>query len=262
MNEKKEKKTQKRKIDKFLASGSYDIFTTEDYYSEKSPSSKKKSVEKEDRKNSGQFIGKIQQLFSNADTKEFLRMQQATEVENQNLSNSQKYQTKDYDYIQMKLRIDRLSTEFKKELEEYRLSGIKIRKATEDDLEIFVKLYNRAFMKGLDPWSPATEEQFRQILKHENTVVLIASSHGEDVGFIITDLEGESNEIGVICGLGVDPRWQRQGIARYLGIASWDYFRNRDVKELRCEVYEHNIPSYELIKNLHFKEYGKKTYQF
>ena len=168
----------------------------------------------------------------------------------------------DYVYIQMKLILDHLPPEFLEEIEAFRLSGITIRKASKDDLTIFVKLYNRAFMRGSDPWSPATEAQFVDILNHKTSVVLIAESHGEDVGFIITDLEGENQDIGVICGLGTDPRWQRHGIGRYLGIASWDYFRKLHVKELRCEVFEDNQPSYNLIKGLHFQEYGKKVYKF
>ena len=153
-------------------------------------------------------------------------------------------------------------SQFKEELEVYRVGGIGIRKANNEDIGVFVKLYNRAFMRGLDPWSPATEKQFYEILNHKNTVVLIASTQGQDVGFIITDLEGSSNEIGVICGLGVDPRYQRRGIARFLGIAAWDYFRKRNVIELQCEVYESNSPSFQLIQSLHFEEFGRKMYKF
>lgn len=204
-----------------------------------------------------QFQGKLRRLFVPTDAKDLIK-HQAHPVEE---SDETGYIPEDYTYIQMKLNIEHISEEFSQELEEYRISGIQIRRATMADLEIFVKLYNRAFMRGSDPWSPATEDQFSEIMKHENTVILIASVQHEDVGFIITDLE-ENGEVGVICGLGVDPRWQRRGIARYLGIASWDYFRNLNVKELQCEVYEKNQPSYKLIKSLHFKEYGKKIYQF
>ena len=223
----------------------------EEYYSSKSSDSKATKMKKEalhDEKSD--FQGKLRRMFFPDEFKE---------------PQKKEYEPKDYIYIQMKLNIEEISPEFLKELEEYRLSGISIRKCDEIDLPIFVKLYNRSFMRGSDPWSPATADQFQEILKNKTSVVLIASKLGEDVGFIIIDIESEDHEryIGFIAGLGTDPRWQRQGIARYLGIASWDYFRNKfNLKELRCEVYEKNLPSFNLIKSLHFEEYGKKIYKF
>ncbi|QEE16535.2 GNAT family N-acetyltransferase [Promethearchaeum syntrophicum] len=225
----------------------------EEYYSSKSTSSKATTMKNEalhDEKS--EFQGKLRKIFFPEEYK---------------TPQKEEYEPKDYVYIQMKLNIENLPKEFLKELDEFRVSGISIRECDEDCLPIFVKLYNRSFMLGSDPYSPATEEQFRVILKDETTVVLIGSKSGEDVGFIIIDIfsENESDErdIGVIAGLGTDPRWQRQGIGRYLGIASWDYFRKKfNLKELRCEVYEKNLPSYNLIKSLHFEEYGKKSYKF
>ncbi len=223
----------------------------EEYYSSKSLDSKATKMKKEALNNEkSEFQGKLRRIFFPDEYKE---------------PQKKEYVPKDYIYIQMRLNIEKISQEFLKELEEYRLSGISIRKCDENDLPIFVKLYNRSFMRGADPWSPATIDQFREILKNKTTVVLIASKSSEDVGFIIIDIEREDHDrdIGFIAGLGTDPRWQRQGIARYLGIASWDYFRNKfSFKELRCEVYEKNLPSYNLIKSLHFEDYGKKTYQF
>jgi len=206
------------------------------------------------------FRGKLLQLFAPTDAKELIKYQ-AHPLEEAEVKG---YIPQDYTYIQMRLDIEDITEKFSNELEQYRISGIKIRKATIEDLSIFVKLYNRAFMRGSDPWSPASEPQFKEILSHESTVVLIASIEEEDVGFIIIDLEEDPKigKVGIICGLGTDPRWQRRGIARFLGIASWDYFKQRNVKELRCEVYENNKPSYNLIKSLHFQEVGKKVYQF
>jgi ribosomal protein S18 acetylase RimI-like enzyme len=225
----------------------------EEYYSTKSSDSKATKMKKEAlHSEKREFQGKLRRIFFPDEYKE---------------PQKKEYEPKDYVYIQMKLNLVTISPEFLKDLEEYRLSGISIRKCDEEDLPIFVKLYNRSFMVGSDPFSPATTDQFREILKNKTTVVSIASKSGEDVGFIIIDIFSESEDgkrdIGYIAGLGTDPRWQRQGIGRYLGIASWDYFRTKfNLRELRCEVYEKNLPSYHLIKSLHFEEYGKKTYKF
>ena len=224
----------------------------EEYYSLNKTDSKATKMKKQAlHSEKNEFQGKLRRIFFPNEYKE---------------PQKKEYEPKNYTYIQMKLNLEKISPEFLKELEEYRLSGISIRKCDENDLPIFVKLYNRSFMIGSDPFSPATTDQFREILKNKTTVVSIASKWNEDVGFIICDIsesEDGKRDIGYIAGLGTDPRWQRQGIARHLGIASWDYFRKKfNLRELRCEVYEKNLPSYHLIKSLHFEEYGKKTYKF
>ncbi len=254
--------TGKGKIEKTRESYSFDILIEEDYSdghtsptNVKHPTTQSHAAQMRaealEKDGLSPFRGKLRDLFHPSNVASAKIAQTKVELPPQ-----------DYVYIQMKLDLEYLPPEFLEEIEEFRLSGITIRKATGDDLAIFVKLYNRAFMRGADPWSPATEAQFADILNHKTSVVLIAESDGEDVGFIITDLEGKDHEVGVICGLGTDPRWQRHGIGRFLGIASWDYFRKLAVKELRCEVFEDNQPSYNLIKGLHFQEYGKKVYQF
>lgn len=256
----------KGKIEKTRESYSFDFLTDEDYsdgkpspispkhVSQATSHAKQMKTEALEKDGLSPFRGKLRALFrpsSNTPFTSTVTVQTKVELLPQ-----------DYVYIQMKLGLDHLPPKFLEEIETFRLSGITIRKASGDDLAIFVKLYNRAFMRGADPWSPATEAQFADIINHKTTVVLIAESDGEDVGFIITDLEGVDQEIGVIVGLGTDPRWQRHGIGRFLGITSWDYFRKLKVKELRCEVYENNLPSYNLIKGLNFQEYGKKVYSF
>ncbi|WP_457558175.1 GNAT family N-acetyltransferase [Candidatus Harpocratesius sp.] len=268
---KKSKSIEKRnpvgKIETHYADYNFDYITPEKYpitdnNEKKKVKKKQKNQNKKNKEsslsiNENPFRGKLLHIFTPAYTTELIKYQAHPGEEKKETG----YIPQDYTYIQMKLDMNEITEEFSKELEHYRISGIKIRKAILDDLSIFVKLYNRAFMRGSDPWSPATEQQFKEILEHKTTVVLLASIQDEDVGFIIIDLE-ENEEVGIICGLGTDPRWQRRGIARFLGISAWDYFKQRNVKELRCEVYEKNLPSYKLIKSLHFEECGKKIYQF
>ncbi|MHA1274891.1 MAG: GNAT family N-acetyltransferase, partial [Promethearchaeota archaeon] len=69
------------------------------------------------------------------------------------------------------------------------------------------------------------------------------------------------NEYGIIAGLGVLPRFQRKGLGKILGMAAWDLFKKKGVKELRCEVYIENKSSYNFIKSLGFEEYEKKVYK-
>ncbi|MHA1674352.1 MAG: GNAT family N-acetyltransferase [Promethearchaeota archaeon] len=265
MSKKPEKKTKKaiKSTGKVESHYSFD-YVTKDDITDNDTQKKRAHVNRNEALGSevSPFRGKLMRMFSPPVQKKTLIKHQARiPDEVSTYGSTEPYIPQNYKYLQMRLNIENISEEFAQELEEYRISGIQIRKAEMEDLEVFVKIYNRAFMRGSDPWSPVTAEQFSDILKHKTTIVLIASILNEDVGFIITDLE-EAGKIGIICGLGTDPRWQRRGIARYLGIAAWDYFSKILVKELRCEVYENNKPSYKLIKSLHFEEYGTKTYQF
>jgi ribosomal protein S18 acetylase RimI-like enzyme len=46
-----------------------------------------------------------------------------------------------------------------------------------------------------------------------------------------------------------------------LGLAAWNYFKEKGLKELRCEVYKENLRSYNFIKSLNFEEFGEEVYR-
>ncbi|MHA1819446.1 MAG: GNAT family N-acetyltransferase [Promethearchaeota archaeon] len=169
-----------------------------------------------------------------------------------------------YPYIQMRLPVEKITPEYEASLKKKITKEVKIRRAKEEDIPKLVEMYNRAFLSAADPYSPMTEEDMRQIFYHNKTIILIGSIWGVDAGFIILDFEGENNEIGVVAGLGTLPSWQKRGVGTSIGIESWKYFKqiNPNLKELRCEVYKYNIPSYRLIKGMGFEEFGVKYYKF
>ncbi|MFW9952438.1 MAG: GNAT family N-acetyltransferase, partial [Candidatus Thorarchaeota archaeon] len=137
----------------------------------------------------------------------------------------------------------------------------KIREATKDDLDTVVFLHNRSWMTSSTPFSPISHETIKKIFEYHDTKILIARVYGIDGGFVILDFEGKNKEIGIICGLGVLPRFQRKGLGTVLGIATWDYFKKRGVKELQCEVYKDNKVSFNFIKSLGFEQYDIKVYK-
>ncbi|TFG15666.1 MAG: GNAT family N-acetyltransferase, partial [Promethearchaeota archaeon] len=73
-------------------------------------------------------------------------------------------------------------------------------------------------------------------------------------GFIIIHFEGEKNELGIINGLAVLPKFQNKGLGTILAMAAWNYFKERGVNELRCEVHKDNKITYLFIKSLGFEE--------
>lgn len=167
-------------------------------------------------------------------------------------------------YIQMKLPVQKITPEYEevlKEKVEHNIFHAKIREATEGDLEMVMKIYNRAWLTSNTPYSRISVDSLIEIFNFSDTVILIAKVYGTDGGFIILDYEGQNKEFGVIAGLGILPRYQRKGLGTILGVAGWKYFKEKGVKELHCEVYVDNKASYTFIKGLGFEEYGKKSYK-
>jgi len=167
-------------------------------------------------------------------------------------------------YIQMKIPVEKITPEFEQSIKAkipHNILKAKIREAASEDLEAIKNIHNKAWLTSHSPYSPITLEGIKEIFEIPTVKVFIARLYGQDGGFIITDLEGKNNEIGIIAGLGILPRFQRKYLGTILGIHCWEYFEKQNVKELRCEVYIDNIASDLLLKGLGFEEYDRITYK-
>ena len=172
--------------------------------------------------------------------------------------------TKGLEYIQMKLPVSALTPEIEVELKkkvEHNILQAKIREANLEDLESVMYLYNRSWLVSSTPFRAITKETLRIIFEYPDTLFLIAKAYGSDGAFVILDYEGLRNEYGIIAGLGVLPRFQRKGLGTVIGLAAWNHFKKKGVKELRCEVYKDNKVSYDFIKSIGFVEYARKIYK-
>ncbi len=168
------------------------------------------------------------------------------------------------EYIQMKLPVAKITPEFEEVLTEkveHNILRAKIREAKVEDLESVRALYNRSWMTSNTPYSSITLNSLKTIYEYPETIILIARVYGSDAAFVILDCEGPKNEYGIIVGLGVIPRFQRKGLGTVIGMAAWNYFKKKGVKELRCEVYKDNIVSYNFIKSIGFEEFARKVYK-
>lgn len=167
-------------------------------------------------------------------------------------------------YVQMRLPVERITKSFEDQLKEkieHNIYHANIRTATEKDLQTIVDIYNKSWLTANTPFRPLARESMKKIFADPTTVFLIARVYGIDGAFVILDFEGDHNEYGIIAGLGVIPRFQRKGLGTVLGLAAWEYFKNKGVKELRCEVYKGNKRSFNFIKSLNFEAYGEKAYR-
>ena len=169
-------------------------------------------------------------------------------------------------YIQMKLPVEKITNEFEKNLKEkieHNIVQANIREATKSDLESLKYIYNRAWLTSNTPFRPITKTDLQKILEYPETVFLIAKLYGSNAAFLLLDFEGENKEFAIIAALAVIPRFQRKGLGSVLGMASWQYLKEKfpNVKEIRCEVYKDNEVSYAFIKGIGFEEYGKRVYK-
>jgi len=168
------------------------------------------------------------------------------------------------EYIQMKLLVSDITPEFEESLTKKVKSNMlraKIREADEDDLQSVKYLYDRSWLTSQTPFSAISISSLKTIWEYPETIILIAKVYGSDAGFAILECEGENQEIGVIDGMGILPRFQRKGLGTVIGMAAWNYFKDKQVKELRCEVFTGNSVSYQFIESIGFEEYDKKTYR-
>ena len=167
-------------------------------------------------------------------------------------------------YTQMKLPVNKITKEFEDSIKdkiEHNIYNAKIRVATEKDLSNVKEIYNKAWLTSNTPFRPIEKETLKKVFEDPDTVFLIAQVFGVDAGFIILDFEGEKKEYGIIAGLGILPRYQHKGLGTILGLAAWNYFKERGLKELRCEVYKENQKSYNFIKSLKFEDFGDNVYR-
>ena len=166
----------------------------------------------------------------------------------------------DLDFIQMRLPVSNITEDFENNLKDkirHSFINAEIRQATGEDIEHLINLHDRAWHSTPMPYRPLTEERINEILKDESVIFLIAKVEGKDRGFALIYLTSKDNFVGVIAGLGIIPEFQRKGLGTILGMASWDLFKKKGVKELRCKVYKDNIVSYNFIRGLGFEEYDE-----
>ncbi|MFX0037365.1 MAG: GNAT family N-acetyltransferase [Candidatus Hermodarchaeota archaeon] len=169
-------------------------------------------------------------------------------------------------YIQLRLPVEKITKEFEDKLKdkiEHNIIKAKIREATKEDLESLKNIYNRAWLTSNTPFRPITKTDLQKILDYPETIFLIAKVYGTDAAFLLLDFEGQNHEYAIITALAVIPRFQRKGLGSVLGMASWQFLKEKypNVKEIRCEVYKDNYVSYSFIKGIGFEDFGEKVYK-
>ncbi|MFX1252069.1 MAG: GNAT family N-acetyltransferase [Promethearchaeota archaeon] len=166
---------------------------------------------------------------------------------------------KQYRYIKMQLSWEKVPEVLKKYQEKVELNpyskNVKIEALTEEKMQDFVQIYNRILLTSPDPYREMQSEEGKFF--KEGT--FLASLWWQPVGFMVLTVEHDEKEelVGAIAGLGVDHRHRRKGIGLALGLKAVEYFAEKKVKKLICEVYDQNKTSQRFIKSFGFEEYGE-----
>lgn len=162
------------------------------------------------------------------------------------------------DYIQMRLHVESITNEFENKLRKkanQNKINSEIREAKREDIKSIVNLYKLAWHSTLMPYHTLNEKNLFEMIKDPDIIFLIAQVDSIDRGFALIYFSGQNKEVGVIAGLGVIPGLQHKGLGTLLGLAAWEYFKKKGVKELRCKIYKNNPISYNFVKGLKFEEY-------
>lgn len=157
----------------------------------------------------------------------------------------------------MKLSVEKITKnieeEVKQKIQHYAMHA-EICEANKNDIDCILDIYERAWHSTTMPFHPISKSKLSRLLKNKNYLVLLAKIDAIDVAFIIVQIRGEKNDIGVIGILAVIPELHHKGLGTMLGMACWDYLKKREIKELRCQVYSDNKPSCTFLRSLGFEE--------
>ncbi len=133
---------------------------------------------------------------------------------------------------------------------------INFKEYTTSDKEIFIRIYNRAFLTSPDPFHSITLDDLEDL----NLKVFFIKMFGREYGLICISIEqNEKNEkIGVIITLAVMPEKQRRGLGSALALKAYEFLKQNNINIVECEVGEKNIPSYTFVKFIGFRKYGEE----
>ncbi len=137
-------------------------------------------------------------------------------------------------------------------------SEVKIRNLNhETDLEKFTELYNAIFLAAPDPSRSLTVEEARNFEEESTFIALLGSTFAGFIYLTIDRAFTDPNALaGAIAGIGVLAKYRGKKIGIRLLNHAIDYFKDKDVEFLICEVYEKNEPSRRMFEGMGMRIVG------
>jgi len=140
---------------------------------------------------------------------------------------------------------------------------LRIRNATNDDLDSFVQIYKEAY-RGLEEYAYTKTKDirwyFRWLMNRDRDGFFVAEVDGKPVGFVGCDANWvslfENDTVGEIHEIFVHPSWQRMGIGKILLLKALDYAKSKGRKLAGLWVGMTNERAKRFYKKMGFVETG------
>lgn len=117
------------------------------------------------------------------------------------------------------------------------------------DLERFRELYNEIFFAAPDPSRELSVDEVKHFPEESTFIAYLGSSM---VGFVYLtiDINDAGEAEGAVAGIGVLARYRGKKIGLRLLDQVYNYFDDKNIDTLVCEVYEKNEPSLKMFEGL------------
>ncbi|MGZ4850468.1 MAG: ribosomal protein S18-alanine N-acetyltransferase [Candidatus Bathyarchaeia archaeon] len=103
-----------------------------------------------------------------------------------------------------------------------------------------------------------SKQQIAYLLTDYNTIALVAKADNEVAGFIIAQIEIESDKLfGHIITLNVPPMYRRKGIGSKMLKEIEEILKHKGIVECQLEVREDNSIALKLYQNREYQKIGK-----
>ncbi|MFX1396407.1 MAG: GNAT family N-acetyltransferase [Promethearchaeota archaeon] len=158
----------------------------------------------------------------------------------------------------MKLLIDFINQNLKKQLK-YKLNSslkdLTIVETKTDDAYSVLNIHSSCFNNLNYSREVLNLKKIQNFYNFPGTRIYIAKHKGNDIGYIILELEGPTGEYGIISSVGVLPKYQRKGVGTSLILKAFLYFEQNNVIQILSEISLLNYAGYNFLKSVNFEDF-------
>ena len=141
---------------------------------------------------------------------------------------------------------------------------LRIREFQSSDEEGLFTLFHEdytMFMDGDVPILEKNDEFYRRmnLIKFGSLIwyFLESKANGDFIGFVMLQPVSDPEEKAIAVGYSLTAAYQRQGYAKEALLSLFEALKSAGVEHIFANIWEQNLPSQKLVKNLGFSECGR-----